>query len=77
MPEEFDIETVRERMADAVAGALPGEMVTRWLVVVEVLGAAGDRAVYSLSPQDMQTWDVLGLAQYALALEQAGMVVDG
>jgi len=75
-PDGDDFEDLRERMSNAVHGAFPGEMVTKWLVICEVLGQAGDRAVYLLSALDMKPWDTLGLTRYVETLEQARIMLD-
>ncbi len=69
-----EFEGVQERMGHALADALPGEVVTRWVVVVEVVDAEGDRACYALAPPEAMVWDTLGLLTFALQREQAAAV---
>jgi hypothetical protein len=74
----MDADEVRDRVGDAFSEALSGagEMVTRWVALVEILDSDGQRAVYALSPPDARAWDSLGLLTYGIHLEQAAIVHD-
>jgi hypothetical protein len=71
-------EEIRDRVGDSFSQALSGEgeMVTRWVALVEVLDTDGQRAVYSLASSDAKAWDTLGLLTYGVQLEQAAAVRD-
>ena len=62
-----------DAIAQALDQALPG-MVTRWVCVTEVIEEDGQRALWSVGPDDAQPWDRLGLMGFAMQLEQAGAV---
>jgi hypothetical protein len=71
---------VREAVEGAISGALhatDGDMLTRWVLLAEVIEDSGSRAVWCITPEDMKAWDTLGLLTYAQQIEQAGAVVDG
>lgn len=71
-----DADDLAARVANAIAGELPGEMVTRWVLAAETIGADGDRALWLLAPDDAKSWDTLGLAEYALAVERGRVTAD-
>lgn len=66
-----------EAAHDAVSGLIqqidPGSMVTRFLVVAEIINADGDRAVWMAAAPGQNAWDSLGLIDYARAREYAGI----
>lgn len=64
---------IATQLGSAVASVLgeQGQMATRWVVLVEVIDAEGERGLWLESPDDMRAWDVLGLLGYAKALEEA------
>lgn len=45
------------------------DLPTRWVLISEVLGANGKRAVWTLPGPDMCPWDLLGLIEYVRLLE--------
>lgn len=51
----------------------PG-MVTRWVAVVETMGADGKRYLWNLQSPGLLRWDALGLHAYATQIEQAAVV---
>ncbi len=64
---------------EAVAGAVQqlddGAMVTRFVVLAEVVGGDSDRALWIGAAPDQRAWDTYGLLRFALAQEDAGMRV--
>lgn len=59
---------------DAVAVMYPGDMVGRYLLVAEVIDAErGERAAVCITADDAMPWDTMGLAEFALARERAGV----
>lgn len=70
---------MRVAVGDAISallGSRQNEMVTRWVVVVETIDRAGERAAWTLAPLDARTWDTLGLLAFGMQLEQAKAVTD-
>lgn len=69
----MEFEQIRDRVADALSQALAGqaEMVTRWVAIVEVVDASGERAAYAFTPEGAKPWDSLGLLTFGIQLEQA------
>lgn len=45
----------------AIADVLPGEITTRWVFLVETIGADGERGVWMQAPPGAKPWDTLGL----------------
>lgn len=66
--------TIGDALAQAVAGE--AEMVTRWVALIEVMDAEGDRAAYVMAPQGAKPWDTLGLLTFAIQTEQAASLDD-
>jgi hypothetical protein len=73
-----DVEHIRDAVGGAISQAVAGEaeMVTRWVVLAEVLSSDGERACYCLTPEDARAWDTLGLLTYGVQIEQAGIIRD-
>lgn len=71
-----DADDLAVRVGSAIAGELPGEMVTRWVLAAETIGTDGERALWLLAPEDAKAWDTLGLAEYALAVERGRVTAD-
>lgn len=66
-------------MSDASTGAItqlingldPGAVVTKFVVVAEVIDANGERNVWTETHDGAMPWDRIGLLRYALWLETA------
>jgi hypothetical protein len=73
-----DLRSISESVGNALSEALAGEseMVTRWVALIEVMDANGERAAYSLAPVGSKSWDRLGLLTFAVHLEQASAVTS-
>lgn len=74
--EEVVLAALRQRISDALADGLPGEVLTRWVALVEVLGQDGSRGVWAVTSDGLMAWDVLGLLAYGASLEQANIIRD-
>lgn len=46
-------------------------MVTKWVALVESIDTDGARGVWTMTSDDVKSWDTLGLLQYGLALQNA------
>jgi len=57
-------------VADLIQQIDPGSMVTRFVLVVEVVDAENQRGCWLLTPPDSRPWDTLGLCSFAAAVEQ-------
>lgn len=68
-----DFDEIRDSVGSAMAQAVAGqsEMVTRWVAVVEVMDADGQRSAYLMAPDGAKPWDTLGLLTFAVQVEQA------
>jgi hypothetical protein len=61
----------QDRLDDAIRESLDeGEMVMRWLTVVEVMDEDGDRVLYTLTSPSLQSWEGLGMLRYAQAQQE-------
>lgn len=68
----------RDRIADAIGQVMGdgGEMVTRWVALVEVIDAEGERGLWTLAADGQKAWDTLGMLDYARAVEHAAVTAD-
>lgn len=73
---QLDPEAVRAALADAISAALPGEMVTRWVAVVETIDEQGERALWHMSPTGQKVWDTLGMVRHVELVETATRIRD-
>jgi hypothetical protein len=64
---------LRSRIGSALGEALhaEGDMVIKWVAVVEAMDADGERGVWCLADDEATAWDTLGLLAYATQREQA------
>lgn len=53
-----------------------GAYLTRFVVLAEVVDAAGERAVWQVAADGMKAWDTLGLLDHARSVEYAGTVAE-
>lgn len=74
-----DFDEIRDGVGNALSQALAGEseMVTRWVAIIEVMDADGERAAYALAPEGAKTWDTLGLLTFGIQMEQAAALGEG
>lgn len=71
-------------MSDASTGAIaqlingldPGAVVTKFVVVAEVIDADGEPNVWTETHDGAMPWDRIGLLRYALWLEAAETAAD-
>lgn len=73
-----EFEEIRDSVGNALSQALAGEseMVTRWIAIVEVMDADGERAAYCMAPAGAKPWDSLGLLTFGVQVEQAAAIGD-
>lgn len=69
-------QVTQDALADMIAKLDPGAMLTRYIVLAEVVDAEGRRALWSGSAPDQKTWDTMGLLDYARAVEYAATAKD-
>lgn len=55
----------------------PGVMMTRFVLVAEVIDNDGGRSVWSVEAPGSTSWDVLGLLEYAKAAESVSVWTAG
>jgi hypothetical protein len=67
---------VHDALSAAIPAAIPDEMVTRWVCLIETIDERGKRALWLQSADGMQAWDHVGMLRYALDVELAGTVHD-
>lgn len=63
-------------IADAISQAVGKELVTKWVVMAEVIGEEGDRAVWTFCSEDIKSFEILGFAAYLNASVQTQMIKD-
>jgi hypothetical protein len=73
-----EVGEVRERMANAISTVLgqAGAMVTRWVVLADVIEPDGERALWTLAPTDAKAWDTLGMLDYARAIKHGDVTAE-
>lgn len=65
-----------DALSDLIQQIDPNAMLTRWVVLAEIVDAEGERGLWTLSAPDQRAWDTLGLLDYARALEHAAQRAD-
>lgn len=67
-----EIPGVYLRISDAINKSVdPGEFVTQWVSIVEIIDADGDKGLYVFDSEDCAPWDALGLLEFALQKARA------
>jgi hypothetical protein len=56
-------------VAQLIEGLDPGAMVTQFVVIAEVIGGDGQRAIWIDAHDGATPWDVAGLLAYAMTQE--------
>lgn len=71
-----DDDAIKERISNALSDILgsEGEMVTRWVALVETIDSDGERALWCQTAENAKPWDTLGMLMFAVQQEQAGAV---
>lgn len=70
----LDNEAVREALGNAIASALPGEITTRWVTLVETMDEDGEVGIWLMCPAGQKAWHTLGMLRHAEHMEQAATV---
>jgi hypothetical protein len=75
---EHDLAGTERALHDAVAQVLGehGLMVTKWVMAVEVLDNAGERAMEAFTSPDFRAWDGIGLLGFLDARERGAVGAD-
>jgi len=58
-------------IAEIIEGLDPGALVTRFVVIAEVIDAEGERAIWTDTSDGSTRWDTYGLLTYALEEERS------
>jgi hypothetical protein len=66
-----DNQAAHAAVSDLVQQIDPGSMVTRFILIAEVIGADNDRAVWSFVAPGAKKWDTLGLLDFGRLREYA------
>lgn len=56
---------------DSAVGQHEGGFVTKWVALVESVGPAGNRGLWTMTSDEVTAWDTVGLLQHALHMQQA------
>jgi microcompartment protein CcmL/EutN len=56
--------------------AAEGEMLIKWVVIAESMGADGERGLWAMASADMKSWETLGFLEYSKAREYARRVAE-
>lgn len=76
---DLDGEAVERAIDEAISAAIGarGQMVNRWLALVEVVDQSGDRGMWTFTANGMKRWDALGMLQYGIIAEQTLDIEEG
>lgn len=61
-----DWDSAREQFSSAISEIVPSELVVKWMLTAETLDSDGQRTLLILTAPDTRTWDVMGMAHFAL-----------
>lgn len=75
MPDGEALESALDHVISETLAAT-GDMVNRWIALVEVVSENGERGVWSFVSAGMMRWDSVGLLQHGLMTEQAASLAD-
>lgn len=50
-------------------------LVTKWLVIAEVIDEDGDKGICQIESPDLTMWDAVGMLSFQLAVEKARLAV--
>lgn len=64
---------LQEQINRAIDDIMPGFAI-KYLVIVDASNSDGEREFWTFCSDDARSWDILGLLQYALQLQQAHIV---
>lgn len=70
------IDIAQDSVADLVRQLDPGAMVTRYVMLIEVVDAESDRGVWHFTAPGASAWDTLGLLDYGRMQEYAASHCD-
>jgi hypothetical protein len=63
-------------IAQLVEGLEPGALITRFVVVSEIITSSGERVLWTTAHEDATHWDTYGLLMWALNEESACQVAE-
>lgn len=77
-PDEDQFDRVQRAVHAALSDVLSpeGDMVIKWVTLVETMGEDGSRALWTMAAADMKTWETLGFLEYARHAELARRIED-
>jgi hypothetical protein len=69
---------VRKAIADGLTTALAaeGEMLIKWVAIVETMGNDGERGLWAVAAEEMKSWETLGFLEYGKAREYAKKITE-
>ena len=59
-----------EALGEAIAAVAEGPLVTKWLVLAEVIDSDGDKTFQYFKPGELTAWDSMGLLNFQLTVEK-------
>ncbi len=70
---------IRAKINDAISRVIQEHengFLLKWVALIESTDAEGERGVWTLASEGAKSWDVSGLLQYGLHIEQARVIRD-
>lgn len=72
--------SILDDMQDALANVFSRHeksLTTKWLVITEVIDESGAYGMWTLGSREVKPWDVLGMLNHALAIQQGEVMFGG
>lgn len=75
MADEFNVEDLQREVTEALEKVIlkyENSQILKWVALVEVITLEdGERGIWSLTNENAMAWDIKGMLQHALDLQQA------
>jgi hypothetical protein len=75
-PDDAALRTVLDGIIPEAFRQHEGSMVTKWVLLAEVIDKDGDRGLWTMAPSGLKPWESVGMLAFAQQTEQAQMVAD-
>lgn len=69
---DSEVTQMHAALCEGIEKIDPGAMLTRWVIIAEVIDGMGERACWTLAAPDNKKWDTIGLVAYAHRCEVGG-----
>lgn len=63
-------------VAEFIQKEEPGAMVTKFVLLVEVIDSEGNRCIIPATDKNSTTWDILGMLHYGILKEEGQTIIE-